>query len=309
MTVSSLVRASAPPAPGPGPMPEALLRALEITITRRIEGLLAGEHRSASLGLGTELSMVRPYQPGDDVRRIDWKVTARTNQTHVRVEVAERSLTTWLVMDTSASMTFGTADRRKKDVAEGVALAIGHLACRRGGRLGLLGYGDTRPLIRPPRQGRTGLRGVLFDLQRQNGQQQPGPTSLGSALSRLSTLIRRRGLIVIVGDFLGPRDWQGQMSAIAAGHHVIAIEISDPREHHLPDVGDLLLTDPETGDQLRVDTSDRKLRRRYAEASSSRRAEVARILRSISVHHLSLSTSGDWLRPLAGFLRRERRGW
>src|SRR5436305_1556186 len=128
----------APDAPGPGPMPDALLRALDIQIGRRMEGMLAGDYRSNVLGHGTELAQVRPYQPGDDVRRIDWNVTARTGEPHVRVHLAERVLVTWVVLDTSASMQFGTADRRKADVAEGVALAIGHLATRRGNRLGVI---------------------------------------------------------------------------------------------------------------------------------------------------------------------------
>src|SRR6266545_8280672 len=125
-----------PERPGPGPLPETLLRALEIDVRRRMEGLLAGDHRSAVLGVGTELAQVRPYQVGDDVRQIDWNVTARTGEAHVRVQIAERVLVTWLVVDTSPSMRFGTAERRKADVAEGVAIAVAHMATRRGNRLG-----------------------------------------------------------------------------------------------------------------------------------------------------------------------------
>jgi uncharacterized protein (DUF58 family) len=126
-------------------MPDALLRALDVNIQRRVEGLLAGDYRSALLGDGTELAQVRPYVPGDDVRLIDWNVTARTGEPHVRVLFAERVLVTWVVLDTSASMAFGTTDRRKADVAEGVALAIGHVATRRGNRLGLVTFGDSSP--------------------------------------------------------------------------------------------------------------------------------------------------------------------
>ena len=145
----SLLKAPARPPtagqPGPGPMPTALLRALDITIGRRMEGLLAGDYRSSLQGEGTELAQIRPYSAGDDVRRIDWNVTARTGETHVRVNVAERVLATWLVLDTSPSMQFGTADRRKADVAEGVAIAIGHVATRRGNRLGVVAFGDAHP--------------------------------------------------------------------------------------------------------------------------------------------------------------------
>jgi uncharacterized protein (DUF58 family) len=141
----TLRRSRTPATPGPGPMPEALLRALDLNIGRRVEGLLAGDYRSVLLGQGSELALVRPYVPGDDVRRIDWNVTARTNEPHVRVDLAERVLVTWLVLDTSASMEFGTADRRKADVAEGVAIAVGHLATRRGNRLGIVTFGDGEP--------------------------------------------------------------------------------------------------------------------------------------------------------------------
>ena len=146
MNVLSALRAApTPDRPGPGPMPDALLRALDVNIQRRVEGLLAGDYRSALLGDGTELAQVRPYVPGDDVRLIDWNVTARTGEPHVRVLFAERVLVTWVVLDTSASMAFGTTDRRKADVAEGVALAIGHVATRRGNRLGLVTFGDSSP--------------------------------------------------------------------------------------------------------------------------------------------------------------------
>ena len=141
--------------------PSSVLRALDLTVRRRVEGLLAGDHPSALLGVGTELAQVRPYQPGDDVRRIDWNVTARTMEPHVRVHVSERALTTWLVLDGSPSMAFGTADRTKADLAEGVALAVGHLACRGANRLGVIGFGGRSPLSLPPTQGRAGLLGLL----------------------------------------------------------------------------------------------------------------------------------------------------
>src|SRR5919198_5692220 len=166
--LKSALRRSTPEAPGPGPMPEALLRALDFSIGRRVESLLAGDYRSVLLGQGSELALVRPYVPGDDVRRMDWNVTARTNEPHVRVDLAERVLVTWLVLDVSPSMEFGTADRRKADVAEGVAIAVGHLATRRGNRLGILTFGDGDPHALPARQGRMGLIGLLAALRRQD---------------------------------------------------------------------------------------------------------------------------------------------
>ncbi|MGH8924891.1 MAG: DUF58 domain-containing protein [Acidimicrobiia bacterium] len=295
--------------PGPGPVPEAVLRALEIKVARKIEGLLPGEQRSNSQGIGTELTTVRLYQPGDDVRRIEWKVTARTNQTHVRVDVAEKSLTTFLVLDTSPSMGFGTGERRKWDVAEGVALAMGHLASRRGGRLAVLTYGSADPLTMPARSGRSGLRSVLAATQAELRTEPAGPTSLGSALARLAPIARQRGLVVVVGDFRGPCDWHQPLSALAYKHQVLAIEISDPRERQIPNVGEVVLVDPETGRQLRVDTASGALRRRFMDEAKEERQAVASAMRSIGVRLLVLSTSGDWLRALVGFLRRERSGW
>src|SRR5271154_5315884 len=148
--VDLLDRGRTPAEPGPGPLSSESLRALDLAIGRRVSGLLAGDYRSAFAGVGTELYQVRPYQPGDDVRRIDWNVTARTGETHVRVELAERVLVAWLVVDASASMAFGTADGRKADVAEGVAIAIGHVATRRGNRLGVVAFGAGEPRFRQP---------------------------------------------------------------------------------------------------------------------------------------------------------------
>lgn len=295
--------------PGPGPVPEAVLRALEIKVARKIEGLLPGEQRSNSQGIGTELTVVRPYQPGDDVRRIEWKVTARTNQAHVRVDIAEKSLHTWLVLDTSPSMGFGTGERRKWDVAEGVALAMGHLASRRGGRLAVVTYGSADPITIPPRSGRSGLRSVLAATQSELKPEPAGATSLGSALARLGPMARERGLVVVVGDFRGRGDWRQPLARLAFKHDVMAIEISDPRETELPNVGQVVLTDPETGRQLRVDTTSELMRRRFASAAQKERESVANALASIEVRHLVLSTSGDWLRTLVIFLRRQRRGW
>ena len=306
-TVNALRPTRTPGRPGPGPLPAALLRKVDLTVRRRIDGLLAGDHRSWATGDGTELAQVRPYAPGDDVRMIDWNVTARTGEPHVRVNVAERAVETWLLLDTSASMTFGTADRRKWDVAEGVSLAIGHFAVRRGNRLALATFGDRNPVASPARQGDRGLVALLQALRREPDLEPMGPTSLGAALTRIGRLARRRAVIVVVSDFRGPRDWRPRLLQLAARHDVVAVEIRDPREQELPDVGDLWLVDPESGRQLRVDTRSRKLRQRFGEEAAADRNALARELRSLGVPHLTLSTSGDWLRRLVGFLQTEGR--
>jgi len=306
-SASALLTDSTPARPGPGAMSEGLLRALDVSIARRMEGLLAGDFRSNLLGTGSELAMVRPYEPGDDVRRIDWNVTARTDEPHVRVDLAERVLVTWLVLDTSPSMQFGTADRRKADVAEGVAIALGHLATRRGNRLGVVTFGGSEPQSLPPRQGRIGLVGLLRTLRGEPEDADPGATSLGEAIGRTGSLARQRSLIVVVSDFRGPRDWRRPLLELAGRHDVVAVEVRDPREQELSNVGLLWLVDPETGRQLRVDTRSSRLRQRFAAAASAERAQVSQMFTAVGVRHVVLSTSGDWLRSLVVFLRRSRR--
>lgn len=296
-----------PDRPGPGPIPDAVLRAIDLKIRRRVGGLLPGSNRSSALGAGTELAQVRPYEPGDDVREIDWNVTARTTTAHVRVRVAERVLTTWLLYDTSPSMSFGTADRRKCDVAEGVAVAIGHVSTRRGNRLGICTFGDETPRIIPPAAGRPGMLGLFAMLQHPAAAKAGGPSNFAESIGRVNRLAGSSKVIVIVSDFRGPLDWPRAMVALCARHTVFAVEIRDPREQELPNVGDICLVDPETGRQLRVDTSNRRLRERFAAAASEERATVAAALRRAGARHVVLSTEGDWLRHLTVFLDRQER--
>lgn len=287
-------------------MPDALLHALDLGIRRRLDGLFPGEHLVTTLGLGTELAQIRPYEIGDDVRRIDWNVTARTGEPHVRVDVAERALTTWLLLDSSPSMVFGTADRRKADVAEGVALALGHVASRRGNRLGVLTFGDSQPQTVPARHGRSSMMGLLAALRLEQEERGLHAAGLDDALHRATRLARGRSAAFVVSDFRRVGDWRPGALELAARHHVTAVEIRDPREQHLPDVGDLWLVDPETGRQLRVDTSSRRIRERFAARAAEEREQLAAELRSCGIDHVVLSTAGDWLRGFADFLRRRR---
>jgi uncharacterized protein (DUF58 family) len=301
--VDALGRERTPARPGPGPVSSDSLRALDLAIGRRVDGLLAGDYRSAFAGLGTELFQVRPYEPGDDVRRIDWNVTARTGTPHVRSELAERVLVTWLVYDASASMAFGTADRRKADVAEGVALAIGHAATRRGNRLGLVAFGPEDSRWRRPRQGRRGLLLALGILR----EEPAGNGSLHDALRLVDGLSVQRSLVVVLSDFRGPHDWYTPLLRVAARHPTIAVEVRDPREQELPNVGHIWLVDPETGRRVHVDTARKRIRERFREEAAAERADLGRELAKLGVPHLVLSTAGEWLRPLAAFLARERR--
>jgi len=289
-----------------------LIRALDLSVGRRIRGLVPGEYRASDLGGGLELAQVRPYEPGDDVRRIDWNVTARTTIPHVRVFVPERALTTWLLLDVSPSMTFGTADRRKADVAEGVAIAVGHLATQRGNRLGLVTFGGGSDRRLPPTAGRQGLLASLVAARAAGDAALPvetgvvdaaGAVTPAEALSFVTGVPPRGGLLVLVSDLRGPRDWQAPLAAASTKHHVLVVEIRDPREDVLPDVGDLTLVDGETGREVRVNTSSRQLRERFAAAAADERASLEISLRRLGVDHVVLSTSGNWLLTLATRLR------
>jgi uncharacterized protein (DUF58 family) len=220
------------------------------------------------------------------------------------VHVGERAMTAWLMLDISASMQFGTVQRRKADVAEGVSVAIGHVATRRGNRLGVVTFGGAQPRVLRPRQGRVGLLGLLAELRNGPAPEGAGATSLGAAATSMAGLARARGLVVVVSDFRGARDWEAPLRRLRGRHGVLAVEIRDPRELELPPVGDVWMVDPETGRQLVVNTSRRKVRKRFAAASAAEREAVAAAIRRAGADHLVLTTDGDWLRDLAAHLRR-----
>jgi uncharacterized protein (DUF58 family) len=292
-----------PPArQGPGPIPAPLVDALALSLARRGAGVLPGDRLAPGVGSGTELAQLRPYQIGDDVRQLDPAASARTGVAHVRLQIPERILTTWLVLDTSASMAFGTADRLKSDVAEGVSLVVARAATRHGGRLAVFTAGGPERML-PPRGGphaKLGLRRLLEEGVAVDGAADRG---IGPVLHRVGRLARQPGLVVIVSDFRGTLDWQRPLRVLGARHRLLAVEIRDPREERLEPVGRLALVDPETGGLIEVDTSRRKLRERFAEAAAEERAGVARALRGAGADHILLSTQGDWLRALGRALR------
>ncbi len=268
---ASAGRARTPARPGPGPIADDLVRRLEVSLTRRVGGRMTGDHRGRGLGEGLELDRLRPYEPGDDVRRIDWNATARSLTPQVREDVPDRQMTAWLLLDQSASMQFGTADRRKADVAEGAALVVGRFVARRTDRLGVITFGSgERESITPPAGGRVGLTGLLRALDAEPADEGGGPTSMQRALRVIAAARTSPGLVVVISDFRGAQDWRREMSAIAGRHTVLAIEITDPREETLVDVGELTLIDPETGRTVRIDTGDRRLRSRFDDAAAGR---------------------------------------
>jgi uncharacterized protein (DUF58 family) len=266
---------------------------------------LPGDRRAAGVGLGTELAQLRPYEIGDDVRHIDPAATARSGgQPYVRRHVPERALTTWIVLDVSPSMAFGTAVRLKADVAEGVALVFGRLGVRHAGSIGLLAFGAAAPRLLPPRGSKPGivaLRRMLAEGVAPDGQH--NPAGLAEALRRVGRLGRQPGLVVVISDFREQQGWERPLGSVRVRHSVLAVEVSDPREANVPAVGQLTLVDPESGARLRVDTSSRRVRERFAELERQRRELVAAELRRLRVNHVALSTEGDWLKALGRYLR------
>ncbi|MEJ7797044.1 MAG: DUF58 domain-containing protein [Solirubrobacteraceae bacterium] len=292
-----------PPArQGPGPIPAPLVDALALSLARRGAGVLPGDRLAPGVGNGTELAQLRPYQLGDDVRQLDPAASARTGIAHVRLQVPERILTTWLVLDVSASMAFGTAERLKSDVAEGVAQVVARSATRHGGRLAVFTAGGTERML-PPRGGphaKIGLRRLLQEGVAVDGVADRG---LAPVLHRVGRLARQPGLVVVISDFRGALDWQRSLGALGARHRLLCVEVRDPREERLEPAGRLSLVDPETGALLEVDTSRRGLRERFAAAAAQERAGVTTALRRASADHVVLSTQGDWLRALGRALR------
>jgi uncharacterized protein (DUF58 family) len=289
---------------GPGPIAQPLIEALDVAVNRLVARRLPGDRRASGVGIGTELAQLRPYVLGDDVRHIDPAATARTGQPHVRVHVPERALTTWIVLDVSPSMAFGTGRRLKADVAEGVALVFGRLGVRRAGSVGMVTFGAAAPGTLPPRGAKPGLvavRRVLADGVAPDGQHDP--EALAEALSRVARLARQPGLVVVISDFRDQRAWERPLGSLRVRHSVLAVEIVDPREAELPAVGRLALVDPETGARVEVDTSRSRVRRRFAELEEERRASVARELRRLRIEHAALSTDEDWLLALGRRLR------
>ena len=285
-------------------MPAALVDALDLVVARHAAGALPGDRRAAGIGSGTELAQLRPYVIGDDVRQIDAAATARTGEPHVRLQVPERTLTTWIVLDLSPSMAFGTAERLKADVAEGVALVLGRLAIRRAGRLAMVTFGTGRPRLLPPRGSRPGfvaLRRMLSQGVAEDGYNEPD--ALAHALVRVGKVASQSGFVAVISDFRDQQRWERPLGALRARHSVLAVEIADPRESELPAVGRLALVDPETGERVEVDTSRRRVRERFAQIERERRDGVARELRRLHVDHVSLSTDRDWLLDLGRRLK------
>lgn len=285
---------------------DAVLRRLQLLVTRRLDGLLQGDYLGLLPGPGSEPGESREYRAGDDVRWMDWPVTARTTVPHVRRTEADRELETWLAVDMSASQNFGTARHLKRDLVLAAAAAMTHLTVRGGNRVGaLVASGPGRPRLLPARAGRLQAQGLLRAVAA--SAEQAGRVDLGRLVEGLNRPRRRRGLAVVISDFLAPPEqWARPLRRLAVRHDVLAVEVIDPRELELPDVGVLEVVDPETGVAHEVHTGNARLRRRYAAAAAAQRAAIAAAVRAAGAAHLRLRTDSDWLLDMVRFVAARR---
>src|SRR3954451_19820508 len=284
---------------GPGPIPRQGVDKLDLVVARRTPGVLPGDRAAAGVGRGTELAQLRPYEVGDAFRQIAPAATARMGEPYVRLHVPERTLTTWLMVDRSPSMAFGTTNRLKSDVADGAAIVISRLGVRRAGRVALCTFGAGEPRLFPPRASKPGTVAVRRALSGGVAPDGSGDKrALAHALVKLGRVATQPGLVVVISDFRDQEEWIRPLGALAAHHALLAIEVRDPREVALPDVGHLAVVDPETGQLVQIDTSRRRIRERFAAIEAEGRARVASELRRLAVEHVVLSTDGDWLKDL-----------
>ena len=278
---------------------EQLLLRLEWTVIQRLDGLLHGDYRCFFRGPGVDLAGLREYQYDDDVRHIDWNVTARTQVPYVREFNEDRDLTAWFLLDLSASLDFGARIKKQAVSAEFVGV-LARLLTRHGNRVGALCYGSTVDTVIPARSGRLHVLHLLHVLLARPVVE-PRPTQLTNLLSQAGPVMARRSLVFVVSDFISTPGWEQELARLALRHEVIAVRLSDPLEQELPDLGMVLMQDAESGEQLFVDTHDKGFRRRFAELSAARELSLRESFANAGVDALELSTEGDLLDTLLRF--------
>jgi uncharacterized protein (DUF58 family) len=289
--------------------PDRLLRRLEWRIGRRLDGRLQGAYRTVWHGAGLDFTDLRPYTPEDDVRHIDWNVTARLDEPFVRQYTEERELTAWLVIDRSASMRFGQA-AGKESVATELAVSLARLVSLNGNRIGAILYDNQAHQVIPPRPGRDQVLRITRELMQPPGKAARSGTTDLAAMLRLAsaTAARRRSLIFVLSDFIGEPSWERPLTLLTQRHEVVVIRVVDPAELDLPDLGMMLVEDAETGEQLLVDTSDPLLRGRLTAQVGAREEALAEGMRRAGVDPHRITTDQDLLAVLVGMVRRSGRG-
>ena len=288
--------------------PDSVLRRLEWTVIRRLDGLLHGDYRTLFRGAGLDLADLREYQYHDDVRHIDWNVTARLQTPYVREYNEEREIAAWFLLDLSASVDFGSTQVRKKAVASDFVTVLARLLTRHGNRVAAMFYGEEVDTVIPPRTGRTHVLHILHHMMARPERKPTQGTDLRVLLRTAHDMVRRRSVVFVVSDFISEPGWGEVLARLAQRHEVIAVRLYDPLEMVLPDLGLLVVQDAETGEQLFVDTHDRGFRKRFAAAAAKREAELRASLRTAGVDCLELSTEDDLVDSIMRFadLRKRR---
>lgn len=299
---------TAPPA---GATPDRILQRIDWEVIRRLDGLLQGDYRSLFYGYGVDFADLREYQPQDDIRYIDWNVTARMDTPYVRQYVEDRDITAWFLLDLSPSVDFGTVQTEtlKRTMLIDFVTTISRLLTRHGNRVGALFYGSRLEKTIPARGGRIQVLRLVNDLLRQPRLKHAPFTDLTPLFAGALNSIKRRSLVFIISDFISAPGWERPLNLLNRRHEVIAVRLWDPREMDLPDVGPIVMEDAETGEQLYVDTHDRKFRARFAAAARRREAALHESFQRAGVDVLSLSTEDDLVRAIVRFatLREQRR--
>lgn len=281
-----------------------MVRGLELTINRRLDGVLHGNHQGITPGHGSEPGESRLYQPGDDVRRIDWNVTARTQDTYVREQIADRDLEGWLIVDTSAAMRFGTVTAEKAQIALAAAACVGFLTARNQNRLGAILVAGPHLKVMPPRNGRDQVRAILSSIASPPASEGLGRSNLADALNRVAALSRRRGFVAVIADFAGS-DWVDALGRVGLRHDLLAISIHDPRERDVPPVGLVNLVDPATGAQREIRVTPH-VQKRFARAVAEQIEARDLAVRRAGAELIDLATDHDWLESIVTHVRRKR---
>jgi len=275
------------------PSADSILRRLEWTVLRRLDGMLHGDYRTLFRGFGLDLADLREYQYNDDVRHIDWNVTARMQQPYVRTFNEEREVTAWFLLDLSPSLDFGSSSTLKRGVSAEFVAVLARLLTKHGNRVGALFYGDEIDTVIPSRAGRRHVLGLLSRMTRRETRAQSGETDLASFFHAAGEMMKRRSLVFVVSDFVSRPGWGAALARLARRHEVIAVRLYDPLEMELPDLGLIVVQDAETGEQVLVDTHDPRFRSRFAEAAKRRETQTRTFLHQAQVDTLELCTDDD----------------
>lgn len=289
------------------PTPERILHRLDWQVIRRLDGYLQGDYRSLFYGSGVDFADLREYQPEDDIRYIDWNVSARMNTPYVRKYVEDREVIAWFLLDLSPSVDFGKLDNQKRNVLIDFVATLARILTRHGNRVGAMMYGSSVQHTVPARGGRNQVLRIINDLLKQPRQTQGSITDLTPLFNSGLNVIKKRSLVFVISDFISAPGWEKSLNLLSQRHEVIVIRLWDPREMELPDIGTIVMEDAETGEQLYVDTHDKKFRQRFKEVAAQREKTLTETFKRAGVDALPLSTEEDLIRAIVRFATIRRR--